>query len=294
MTKNPLISVVIPVYNRSDMILRALDSVHAQTYRNYELIVVNDGSTDATERVLRELASDIILINTENRGVSAARNIGIENAKGEWIAFLDSDDLWMEDKLQKQIYYIEENPKIRIFQSDEVWIRNSKRHNPKKKHQKIGGDIFIPSLSLCLVSPSAVIIHKDIFSDYGLFDENMPVCEDYDLWLRIAYFEQIGLLDEKLVVKYGGHEDQLSASKWGMDRYRIYSMLKIYNKQIHDNISTDGKLNALKLMILEKADILLKGAEKRKNTALSEGLGNVKIRVQQNCNCKDCQFLLQE
>ena len=196
----PFFSVIIPVFNRKEFIERAVNSVLSQDLQDYELIIVDDGSTDGLDNVI--FRSDIIVIRKENGGVSSARNAGIRKASGEYIAFLDSDDEWKSNKLSLQQKFIVENPEIRIFQSDEEWIRRGEKVNPKNIHQKIFGDIFYNSLKLCLVSPSAVVVRNDIFDQYGLFDEKMPVCEDYDLWLRISAREPFGLLNEKLIIKY--------------------------------------------------------------------------------------------
>jgi len=220
------ISVVIPVYNREHLIQRAIDSVLNQTEKPFEIIVVNDGSTDKTKDSLKKYQNRIQIIEQKNQGVSAARNAGIRSANGDWVAFLDSDDEWLPEKIGKAIEFHHKFLKYRIFQTDEIWIRNGKRVNPKHKHEKFGGWIFKQSLPLCIVSPSAVVIEKDLLSDVGYFDENLPVCEDYDLWLRISRNYQIGLDEYKGIYKYGGHSDQLSRKYWGMDYYRILAMEK--------------------------------------------------------------------
>lgn len=182
----PEVSVVIPTFNRASLVLEAVESVFRQTFKDYELIVVDDGSTDGTQEILRPYETRLGYLFQENRGVSAARNAGIERARGRWVAFLDSDDLWLSEKLEKQMTFLARHPDALIVQTGEVWIRKGQKVNPRKKHQKFSGDIFAPSLKLCLVSPSAVVIRKDLFEEVGLFDETMPACEDYDLWLRIA------------------------------------------------------------------------------------------------------------
>ncbi len=226
------VSVIIPTYNRGWCIGRAISSIFYQQCEDYEIIVVDDGSKDNTKDVLSLFGERIRVIrNSENKGVSYSRNIGIKNAKYPFIAFLDSDDYWLPKKLLYQIQFFKENTDAKICQTQEVWIRKGKRVNPKKRHLKPSGDIFKPSLRLCLVSPSAVMLKKSLFDEVGLFDEDLPVCEDYDMWLRISCRYHVYLIDKPLVVKTGGHSDQLSSKYWGMDRFRIYSLVKLIKNE---------------------------------------------------------------
>ncbi|MHB2153907.1 glycosyltransferase family 2 protein [Calditrichota bacterium GD2] len=253
------ISVIIPVYNRPQMVKRAIESVLAQTEAAHEILVINDGSTDETPCILEMFGKRITVVNQAHKGVSAARNTGIRLARGEWIALLDSDDEWLPEKLAMAREFHESHPQYLIFQSQEIWIRHGKRVNPKKKHQKYGGWIFRQSLPLCIVSPSAVVIHQSVFKKVGLFDENFPVCEDYDLWLRVARLFPIGLDSRPGIVKYGGHEDQLSRKYWGMDYYRV---LAIEKHLIENNLPPDLRQAALE-EILKKLQVLISGYQKR-------------------------------
>jgi len=221
------ISVIIPTYNREISLERAIDSVLEQTYRNFELIVIDDGSTDNTVSIIRKFRKRIRYYSRLHGGVSSARNLGLEKSEGTWVAFLDSDDYWLPRKLERQMQCLTENPRWLVLQTDEKWIRHGTVVNPMNKHRKYSGWIFRQCLPLCIVSPSAVIVHQKVFNDVGVFDESLPVCEDYDLWLRIALKYEIGLLPEKLIVKTGGHADQLSKKYWGMDRYRVLALEKI-------------------------------------------------------------------
>ena len=223
---SPEISVIIPTYNRVSMVIEAVESVLAQDMTDLELIVINDGSTDETEEKLSVYGSRLKYYQQENAGVSAARNRGITFSTAPLVAFLDSDDLWLPSKLQVQYTYMTENPEIHICQTEEIWWRNGRRVNQKKHHQKPSGDIFQRSLELCLVSPSAVMMRRELFEKVGYFDEELPMAEDYDLWLRVAVDYPVVLLPEPLVIKRGGHPDQLSASK-GIDRYRIEALKKL-------------------------------------------------------------------
>ncbi|MCF7797586.1 MAG: glycosyltransferase [Lentisphaeria bacterium] len=263
------VTVVIPTFNRQHILGRAIQSVLKQTLPPQEIIVVDDGSTDETASVLETFSENITILNlSENYGVSHARNRGIERAKSAWIALLDSDDYWDETKLARQADYHLRNPELRISQCEEIWFRNGRRVNPRKKHRKQGGWIFPACLPLCIVSPSAVIFQKSLWSEMGGFDEALPVCEDYDLWLRIARKYPIGFLDEPLIVKTGGHRDQLSQAYPAMDRYRISAMEK------HLNASLPSDWQEALLSTLEmKCKIVAQGAEKRGNSALAQTYG---------------------
>ncbi|MCE5244835.1 MAG: glycosyltransferase [Syntrophobacteraceae bacterium] len=223
----PVISVIIPTWNRREQLLEAVASVLAQRCAEMEIIVVDDGSTDGTAEALESFGSRVACLYQPRAGVSAARNRGIEASRGEWLAFLDSDDLWLPEKLSAQMDFFSRHPEAGICQTEEVWIRNGRRLNPKNYHRKPEGRCFPLLLERCLVSPSAVMIHRNVFEEVGLFDESLPACEDYDLWLRIGCRMPIGLVKRPLVVKRGGHADQLSATVPALDRYRIRALEKI-------------------------------------------------------------------
>lgn len=224
----PTISVIIPTHNRAWTLNEAIGSVLSQDFDDFELIVVDDGSTDSTFELLKSYPN-VFVIRQEHRGVSAARNAGIKQASGRFVAFLDSDDLWLPQKLSTQKAFFQTHPDALICQTEEIWIRNEVRVNRKNRHRKPSGTIFERSVELCLVSPSAVMAHRSLFDDIGLFDEAMPACEDYDLWLRIACRFPIHLVDIPLVIKRGGHKDQLSRLP-GLDRYRIYALRKLLER----------------------------------------------------------------
>ncbi len=256
------ISVIIPTYNRCDLLKRAINSVIKQTITPKEIIIVDNGSTDQTYQMVSSLFPEINYFIEKKRGVSAARNKGILESKSKWIAFLDSDDAWKPTKLEKQMEYsVFNQDKYRIIHTDENWYRNKKFLNQLKKHKKSGGNIFKNSLQLCCISPSSVVLKKQIFDDYGLFDENLKVCEDYDMWIRITAKEEVGFLDSPLVLKYGGHSDQLSKKFWGMDRFRIKSLEKNLK---NEHFSKSQKINVLDTLI-EKLTIVSNGAIKRGN-----------------------------
>ena len=225
-----------------------------------EVIVVNDGSTDDTTcKVRGEYSNSVLVIDQDRAGVSRARNTGISACSQPWIAFLDSDDEWCPNKLERQAEFLVENKEYRICHCDEIWIRRKVRVNPKKHHAKSGGWIYPNCLPLCVISPSAVVIDRTVFSVVGRFDEQMPVCEDYDLWLRIAAKYPIGFVDEPLVIKHGGHKDQLSRAYPAMDRFRIDSLLKILDTDILGDRYRKMTIETL----LEKIAIYSGGARKR-------------------------------
>lgn len=254
----PQVSVIIPTYNRAWIVKEAIDSVLAQEFADYELIVVDDGSTDATAEVLSGYGERICALRQKNKGVSAARNKGIQSAGGNLIAFLDSDDLWLPSKLDRQVAFFQKHPHAVACQTEETWIRNGLRVNPKKRHRKPSGMIFEPSLELCLVSPSAVMIRRSLFDQVGLFDESLPACEDYDLWLRISCRFPVDRIATPLIIKRGGHSDQLSR-KPGLDRYRIQSLRNI----IASGQLTDKQSEAAVRMLRIKSRIYAAGCRKR-------------------------------
>lgn len=254
----PLISVIIPTFNRWPLVGEAVESVLGQSVSDFELIVVDDGSTDGTAKELARFGSRLHFFATPRGGVAAARNFGVSQARGRYLAFLDSDDLWRPGKLEVQTSFFEQHAEVRVCQTEEIWIRNGIRVNSKFIHRKPSGDIFARSLELCLVSPSAVMMTKELFDRLGGFDETFPVCEDYDLWLRIAAKHSVALIAEPLVIKRGGHGDQLSRSTWGMDRYRVEALRKV----LRSDIAGARRLAALEVL-RRKVTILARGARKR-------------------------------
>jgi len=257
-SKHPSVSVIIPTYNRGWVLKEAVESVLAQDFGDYELIVVDDGSTDNSQEILQSYQQDLIVLRQSNRGVSAARNRGIAEASGQLVAFLDSDDLWLPNKLSHQVGFFNTNPDAVIHQTQEIWIRNGVRVNPKERHHKFSGMIFERSLALCLVSPSAVMIKKSVFDTVGLFDQRLPACEDYDLWLRISCRYPVYLEDSPLIIKRGGHADQLSRTS-GLDKYRIQALKKI----IDSGELSKSQLRSAVETLKEKCAIYAGGCRKR-------------------------------
>ena len=247
------ISVVIPTFNRISLVARAIDSVLKQSLNPYEIIVVDDGSDDGTSEMIQNKYKSIKLIQQQNNGVSAARNKGIEHAKGDWIGLLDSDDEWTEKKLENQADQLIKTPEYEFCHTNEIWIRNGNRVNQMKKHKKYGGEIFEKCLDICRISPSSSLIKKSIFEEIGYFDESLQVCEDYDLWLRVTARYPVLFVDSPLIKKYGGHSDQLSKLPHGIEQYRIRSLEKIlfsnYLFPAQQKIAIDTILYKLKIYV---------------------------------------------
>jgi|TARA_B110001454_G_scaffold21730_1_gene21032 glycosyltransferase involved in cell wall biosynthesis len=260
------IAVIIPTYNRCNLIGRAVESVLRQSFPAEEICVVDDGSCDGTQDFIRSTFPEVKYVYQENAGVSSARNRGLVETSAEWVAFLDSDDVWLDKKLEVQRAAFEAAPNFRLIHSDEIWIRNGQRVNPMKKHRKFGGKIFERCLPLCLISPSAVIIERTLFDEVGVFDESLPACEDYDLWLRICCHYPVLYVDKPLLEKHGGHDDQLSKEHWGMDRFRVVALENLLNSSVLNEQQRTLAISAIK----EKCLILISGALKRNNLDLAE------------------------
>lgn len=265
------ISVIIPTYNRRERLQCTLESVLQQEDVGFEVIVVDDGSGDGTVQMIKRDFPQVCYLYQENRGPAAARNRGIENAKAKWIAFCDSDDTWQSGKLKAQLGFFKNNPDYLICQTEEIWIRNGKRVNPMKKHKKYGGWIFNRCLPLCIISPSAVMMHRKLFDEIGTFDESLPACEDYDLWLRVSAKHPVGLIPYPYVIKSGGHKDQRSKQFPAMDRFRIQSLFKLLSLGALD----EEKKKAVEATLEEKSRIYIQGALKRGKTQEAEEIQNL-------------------
>ena len=260
------ISVVIPTYNRIALVERAIDSVLRQSIKPFDIIVVDDGSDDGTSEMIQKKYRSINLVQQQNSGVSAARNNGIKHAKGDWISLLASDDEWTEKKLENQANKLIKNPDYHFCHTNEIWIRNGVRVNQKKRHQKYGGYIFDKCLDICRISPSSTLFKKNILEHVGWFDTQLPVCEDYDLWLRITADYKILFVDEPLIIKYGGHTDQLSQSVEGIELFRIKSLENL----LANTELSPQKRNLAITMIIKKLNIYLNGLIKRKKQTETE------------------------
>ncbi len=279
------VSVVIPTFNREDFIKQCVISALQQSKKPDEVIVVDDGSSDKTWDVLRTLGfsdsekkkNSLRYIFQRNKGVSAARNLGIKASKYRYIAFLDSDDFWLEKKLEKQISSLEDqSTRYRLSHTNEIWMRNGIRVNARFKHEKSGGDIFIQCLKLCCISPSSSLVDRSVFDEFGLFDEMLPVCEDYDFWLRFCAFEEVHFVNEPLLIKNGGHDQQLSKKHWGIDRFRVTALEKLLQ---NEGLSEFKRQETTKELIF-KLQILINGGRKRKKSAFVKKLDKKKATLE--------------
>jgi glycosyltransferase involved in cell wall biosynthesis len=227
-----VITAIIPTYNRAGFLDRSISSVVNQSLPPGELIIIDDGSSDGTSKLVERQQSrspiPIVYLYQENRGAAAARNLAIKNSKYPLLAFLDSDDWWQEQKLEKQFFHMSQHPDFLISHTREIWFRKGQRVNQKNKHDPPHGDIFLKSLKMCMVGMSTVLAKKELFEQFGLFDERLPCCEDYDFWLRVGASVSFLLFKEPLTCKNGGREDQLSSIyRMGMDVYRIKSICNL-------------------------------------------------------------------
>lgn len=233
--------------------------MYSQSLLPAEVAVIDDGSNDGTEQMVRREFPQANYYYQQNLGVSAARNLGIQKTSGDWLAFLDSDDEWLSEKLANQKARLEGHPEYRVCHTEENWIRNRTQVDVPKQYAKTSGWIFTDCLPLCAISPSTVLIHRSVFTDIGLFDTQLPACEDYDLWLRITANYPVLLVEQPQINKHGGHEDQLSMAFWGMDRFRISALQKIIDG---DRLSGQNRQAAVN-MLVKKAGIYLNGLTKR-------------------------------
>jgi glycosyltransferase involved in cell wall biosynthesis len=256
----PLVSVIIPTFNRAEWLAESIGSVLKQTYPHLEVIIVDDGSTDHTSRVVRAFGKAVTYLCVAHQGVSAARNRGVQAAHGPLIAFLDSDDVWQAGKVAAQVALLQQQPEVDVCYTDEIWIRHGVRVNPKQIHQKHSGWLFEPSLPRCIISPSSIMMRRSLWERLGGFDERLPACEDYDLWLRMTVRVPVVLIPEPLIVKRGGHADQLSRSTPLLDRYRIAALDKLLRTAL-----TLPQRRAVLEMLIQKCDIVAQGAAKRQH-----------------------------
>ncbi len=258
------ISVIITTFNRYRLLKRAVNSILNQTLVPNEIIIIDDGSMDETKNIQKDF-KNVKYFYQKNSGVSSARNHGIKAAKSEWIAFLDDDDEWCKDKLQTQATFHKKHKNIPISFTDEIWIRDEKRVKVPKKYQKNEDDILQKCLKYCFLAPSSAMIKKDLFDEVGYFDENLEVCEDYDMWIKIALLYQIGIIPKPLIIKNAGAKNQLGFKHWGMDRFRVRSLVNIYNQT-----QNKTQKNLIKTEIIKKLNLLIKGAKKHNNFILQK------------------------
>lgn len=259
MSSQPFFSVIIPTYNRRDFLEKAVRSVLSQTCGDFELIIVDDGSCDGTKDLIGSFHDNRLkYVFQSNRGVSSARNRGLEIALGRFVAFLDSDDRWRGEKLERSLRHIELFPEISVFHTDEIWYRKGRLLGQKKKHAKPSGCVYKKALALCCISISTAVVKKNVFQETGHFDESLEACEDYDLWLRITSLYKIRLIPEELTIKDGGRPDQLSSKVWGLDRFRIKALEKMLRS---DSLAGENRTATVR-ELNKKCAIFAAGCEK--------------------------------
>jgi len=283
----PFFSIIIPTYNRVHFLKIAVESILRQTYQDFELIIIDDGSTDQTKKLVHSLwllahkkeynkepnnlsltlnpppyTLNIRYYYQPNQGPAAARNRGLKEAKGEYICFLDSDDRFTMRKLEVTREYTRKYPSFKIFHTEEIWHSGGKLLPQKKIHSKPDGNVFFRALKLCCISISTCCIHRSVFEDIGIFDESMPVCEDYDFWLRATAKHPIKLIPQYLTIKEGGRNDQQSKKYPALDKYRIYAIEKL----LKDNKLSPHQYYLAVEELKKKCAIYIKGAKKRNKT----------------------------
>lgn len=254
------ISVIIPTYNRSAYLDRAVSSVMRQTRKVAEIIIVDDGSTDETSKVVERLnkisATTIHYLHQENAGPASARNLGISASHFDHIAFLDSDDHWHRKKIEFQFAAMAENSEYMISHTREKWLRRGKHLNQKKHHIPRHGDIFDHCLALCAVGMSTVMLRKSLFEQVGGFNTSFRCCEDYDLWLRVSCRNTFLLVDQPLTIKEGGRPDQVSFQfRIGMDKLRIQAILDL----LESGLLNQSQAKLARQEIMKKSTVYGKG-----------------------------------
>lgn len=262
----PEVSVILPTYNRAAVLPRALDSALSQRGPFLEILVADDGSTDATPEALARYAGDprVRVLPLAHGGVCRARNAAAAAARAPLLAFLDSDDEWLPGKLSAQCDLMREAG-LSICQTEEIWIRNGVRVNPPAHYVKRGGDLFALSLRHCMITPSSTLMTRELYERTGGFDPEFPACEDFEYWLRIVPDHPVGLIPKPYMVRYGGHADQLSMRYPAQDRFRIRALALLLER---DRLDPERRRLALEALE-EKLGIYESGCRKRGN---AEGL----------------------
>jgi glycosyltransferase involved in cell wall biosynthesis len=254
----PLVSVIIPTYKRLPLLKEAVASVETQTFRDWELIIVDDGSDDGTEEFIRSKGYTFIRL-THSGLPGFVRNKGARAAHGTFLAFLDSDDLWKPEKCEKQIAFLTTYPHIILCHTREIWLRNNTIISQQRQKHKRSGNIFKDALKKCIIGPSTVMMRRESFLREGLFHERLEIAEDYELWLRITAHHEVGYIDEPLVVKRGGHPDQISQKYGHIEYFRIKALLIA----LKNNIFSKEQLKMAQKEFKRKCLIHARGCLKR-------------------------------
>lgn len=229
METRALVSVIIPTYNGSRFIVQAVDSVLAQTYQPIELIVVDDGSTDNTASVLAPYRSRIHYVYQSNQGLSTARNRGIRASTGEYVAFLDSDDVWLPDKISQQVKCLAVNLGIGlvhtdVFYWDQVTGSRAQRNNGRMEYV---GNCYARLFSANRITVSSVLVRRECLRHVGGFDDQIrrPSTQDYDLWIRLARYYSFAFIHQPLIL-YRLHTTNASQNQLMMREDELYVVEK--------------------------------------------------------------------
>ncbi len=201
--RTPRVSVVIPTYNSAAFVREAIQSVLGQTYSDLEIIVIDDGSTDDTERVVRSFGDRVFYVRQENNGAGAARNQGIKKSQGSYVAFLDSDDLWLPGKLEEQIPLLDRDPELGLVYSDWAVVPEQGEAQPSylQNLPAASGYVFDRLVQCGFILTSGTVVRRSCLDDVGYFDEALSIAQDYDLWLRICYRWKVALVNKPLAIK---------------------------------------------------------------------------------------------
>ena len=274
--KKPIVSVVIPVYNRENLLKEAVKSVIEQNFTDFELIIADDHSEDDIKRavetisLIENIRLKFLRLQKHSGMPGFVRNCGCKIAEGSYIAFLDSDDLWLPDKLEKQIALAagsmdssnvgsSAQNKISICHTREIWQRGDKVVSQSSQRYKREGDIFEDALVKCIMGPSTVMMERALFEKHGGFREDIEIAEDYELWLRITDDVPVAYIDEPLVIKRAGDWEQLSEKYGQIEIFRINALKELVEKSFFKQ----RRMELAKKVLSEKSRIYAAGCRKR-------------------------------
>ena len=240
--KNPTVSVVIPTYNRAHLIGRSIRSVLSQTYQDFEIIVVDDASTDNTEEVLRSLGNERIryIRHEQNKGANAARNTGIKAARGKYIAFQDSDDIWLPDKLEKQMNVFKAAlPNVGVVYTGCIRVfGNNIYYFPSSQFIKKDGDIHQQLLIGNFIGTQSIIAPKEYLEKVGMFDERFPRLQDWELVIRLSKYYKFRFIDEPLLIS------PYTADSISTDTDALIKALKLLIEKHFEEFKNNNKMLA--------------------------------------------------
>ncbi len=228
MIEDNQVSVIIPSYNSAHFVTTAVDSVLAQTYQNFEILVIDDGSRDNTREVLERYGTRICYINQENAGVAAARNKGIEQSRGRYVSFLDADDTWYPEKLEKQVEALSKNPNCKFCYSAVMWVDdNLEELGIRHSHRKTSPLEDLLFYGNIIGSTCGVICERNLLNEIGGFDPNLSQCADWDMWIRLAMNTEFHYIEEPLIT-YRQHNLSMSNNARLLEKDSLIVMEKSF------------------------------------------------------------------